>query len=129
MLQPDGALTQLRQYLEVMADRDDDPGACQVILDARLSFLLKGEIAGAENLVDQQDLRLAGGGDGKGQAHDHSCRVAAQREIEELAKLTEIGNIRNFPLDGSGGFALKVGAVPDVLPTGRVDLEPDGDVV
>jgi hypothetical protein len=45
--------------------------------------LLEGLVTHGEDLVDQQDLGLEVGGDGKRKANVHAARVALDRDIDE----------------------------------------------
>ena len=55
-----------------------------------LAFVEEGGVAGAERLVDQEDVGLDLGRDREGQPHVHAAGVVLQRQLGELAQAGEL---------------------------------------
>ena len=61
-VKPQAVLTEGGQHLEIMADQDDEPGMAHHFRNAGSGLGPKTQIADAETLIDQEDLRLDGRG-------------------------------------------------------------------
>ena len=108
LLQPQAFLAQPRQHVEVVAHHDQDAGLFHHLVQAPLRLALKGQVAGAEDFIDEQDFRLDRGGGREGQPHHHAGRVVAHGDLEEVAQLAEVGDVRRLVADAAVGFPLKV---------------------
>ena len=78
-----------------------------------------------QDLIHEQDFRLDGRGDGKGEANQHTRRVVANRHVEELAQLAEVGDCLHLGPDAPRRLALEVAAVNNVLPAAGLHLEAE----
>src|SRR5436190_20691693 len=86
-LEQDRALCQAGDCLYVMAyEQDGAPGIGHALHLAE-AFLLKHHVANGQNLVDDEDLRLEMGSNGKGEPYVHAGAVALDRRVEELIDL------------------------------------------
>ncbi len=67
-----------------------DLRAVEQIPDPGLGLVLERGVADAERLVDQQDVRIDLGGDGKRQPHVHAAGIILERHVGELAQPGEL---------------------------------------
>ena len=70
-----------------MTHKQDRPAGFGHVPHFPQALFLEGGIAHRQHFVDQQDLRLQVGGDGKGQAHLHPGAVMLEGGIDELLDL------------------------------------------
>src|SRR5581483_5806283 len=83
----------------------------------------EGKVAGAEDLVDQQNLRLNGSSDGERQTHEHAGGGVADGDIEEAAEVAEVGDLLHLGANGARRLTLQVAAVKNVLPAACFHFE------
>ncbi len=92
-----------------------------------VAFFLKADIAHTEDLVDEDDVGLQNGGDGKGQLGVHTAGIGADRLVDELSKLGKFDDGGFLFLDLLLGEAQKETGEHNVFPPGQLLLEAHAD--
>src|SRR5262245_37018328 len=100
-----------------MADYHHDLGLGNHLLHAVARLGVKCKVAGAEHFIHEKDFRLNRGGDGEGQAHEHSGGVKADRDVKVSSQLAEIGDFRQLGPNAARRLALEIAPVINVLAT------------
>ena len=106
-----------------MTGSNDKLGTVHHFQHALPRLLLERQITGADHLIHQEDLRLHSGGNRKSQPHQHASRIVADRHIQKVPQLTEVGDRLYLGPDAARCFALQVSAVANVLPAVGLWLE------
>ncbi len=94
-------------------------------VDALTGFFAEGRIAGAEHFIDQQNIRVSGGGDGKADAGAHARRIGAHGQMQIVAKFAKFDDLRQGFFDLAIGHTQKPPHKAHVLNPGAVDIKPD----
>ena len=128
VVEPKDAAAIFSKEVHVVAHDHDRLGVGNQGLHPVLGLGLEGVVAGREHFVDDEDLRLDGRGNRKGQPHEHARRIVAHRHVEELAQLAEVGDGLHAGLDRAGRFALQVAAEADVVPAVGLGLEAQRNI-
>src|SRR5665811_2384725 len=124
MLQLHPAAAELRNQHFRMGREDDDRGAVEKALDPPPRLLPERRVAGADPLVDQQNIFMRGGRDGEGQPREHAGRIGAHRQRQEIAELGEFGDIVELGRDLAPAHAHHVAAQINILEAGRFRVHP-----
>src|SRR5450631_2587630 len=124
MLQLHPAAAELRDQHFRMGREDDDRGAVEKALDPPPRLLPERRVAGADPLVDQQNIFMRGGRDGEGQPREHAGRIGAHRQRQEIAELGEFGDIVELGRDLAPAHAHHVAAQINILEAGRFRVHP-----
>ena len=113
----------------LVARHHGDAGAVDQRVHALGGLFLEVLVAGADPLVQQQDLRREGRGHGEGQAHGHAGGIGAHRHVDELAETRKRCDFGNFLGGLPIGQAVHETAQDDVAPPAGLALhaEPDGE--
>ena len=106
-----------------MGGDDDDLDAAEELIDAAPGLLLEQGIAGADVLVDEEDVGRADRRHRKGEARRHAGGINAQGEPEIFAELGELLDVGDIVVEPVLGPALEGGDQPDVLIARRVAVE------
>ena len=96
VVEPNHALAQIRYRVQIVADHHYDPGMVQKLFDAGPRLALKGQIAGAEHFIDDQDFGFDRRGDRKREPHHHAGRVIAYGHFQKVAQFAELRDLRGL---------------------------------
>ena len=118
MLQLHPAAAELRDRHFRMAREDDDRGAVEEALDPLPHLFLESRVAGADALVDQQDIVMRGGGDSKRQPREHAGRIGAHWQPQKIAELGEFGDFVELGGDLGPTHSHHIAAQINVLDAG-----------
>ncbi len=99
---------------EVVTHQHQRPGIGEQALHPLHRTSLERPIAHRQSLIDQQYVRVHGGGDGELQPGPHPRRVGAERSVERLAQLGELDDLVDVGIDLGGGHPQGETAQPDV---------------
>ena len=126
-IDPDGAVAQAADLVELVGDEDDGAALAGDIAHFAETFFLEIDIADGEDFVDEEDFGLEMGGDGKGEADVHAGRVVLDGSVD---KLFEFGEGDDFvELAGDFGFAhAEDGAGEEsIFAAGKLGMEAGAD--
>src|ERR1700722_4821548 len=76
----------------------------------------KGGISGSKRLIDDENLRLYTDGRSERQSCLHSAGISSKRMVNDLAKLAETDDPRNFRLNFGPGHSEAHPAQNDIVP-------------
>src|SRR5215831_15715243 len=127
-LQLHAAAAELADQRFRMAGEDDDRGAVKKAFDALVRLLAEGFVAGADAFVDQENIALRRGGDGKGQPREHAGRIGSQRQRQEITQFGEVGDLVELGCDLTPVHAQHVAAQINVLDSGRFEIHAGGRI-
>ncbi len=119
--------TQLLDDLHVVTDQQHRPPSLGDAVHGPQALLLEGGVAHGQYLVDQQNLRLEMGRDGKGQPHAHAAGVALHRRVDELIHLGEGDDLVEAAFDLGLAHAQDGAVEVDVLATSQFRVEAGAD--
>jgi hypothetical protein len=97
-------------------------------VDPAEALLLEGLVAHAQDLVDEQHLRLEVRGDREGEPHVHAARVALHRDVDEALDLRELDDLVVLPCDVRAPHAEDGAVQVDVVPAAQLGVEPRPDL-
>ena len=89
LVEQDGARAEGRDPAHVVRDHDDGLGRLQDLGDALAALLLELVVAGLEDLVEKQDVRVHRRGDGEAHAGPHARGVGLHGRVDEGADVGE----------------------------------------
>ena len=116
----------------VVRHEDDDAALAEGAHEAH-RLLLEGHVADAQNLVDDEDVGIDMGADGKRQPRIHAARIVAHGPVDEVADAGELLDGRHPALDLGAAQAIERRAQKDILAAGefrieaRAELQERGD--
>ena len=82
-------------------------------------------VAGAEHLINDQDVRLDRGRGGKLQARAHAKRIGLDRLMKKFAKFAEFHYVLKSRFDFDTGQAIVYQRCADILRAGEIGMEAD----
>ena len=85
--------------------------------------MLEEEVPHAEGLVDDEDLGLDRGLQGKGQPHHHAAGVRLDRLLDEIANVGKAGDLVEARINFTPGKSHHGAVEVDVLPPGELGVE------
>jgi hypothetical protein len=85
-------------------------------------------VTGGEDLVEEEDVRVQEGGNGKAEAHRHPRRVGANRPVDRILELGERDDLVEPAPDLGPGEPLDCAVQEDVLATSEVRVEPGAEL-
>ena len=122
MVDPDRALAELLDLVDVVADEKQRRTAGKHLLHAVVAFLLEHEVTHRQNFVAGQDVGPHLGGDGEAQAGDHAGRVVFHRHIDKIPQFGKVDDVFEV-LVHIGTVMPQDGAVEvNVLAGGQLDF-------
>src|SRR4051794_36356056 len=92
------------------------------------ALLLESGVPDREHLIDEEDFRLQMRGHRKGEAHEHSTRVALDRRIEKRADLGEINDLVELPENLVAPHAEDRPIEEDILAPGELGMKAGADL-
>lgn len=75
---------------QVVGDEEDGGAAAHEFEHAGMTFFLEGGVADGEDLIDDKDFGVDDGGDGEGEASEHTGGIIADGGMNEVAELGEV---------------------------------------
>ena len=111
-----------------MRRNDEDARSADHLVEPGLRLRDEGRVPRADQFVHDEDLRDDSGRDGKCEAKQHTSRIGAQRQLEELAKLRKRFDLGNHPAHLADVQAQEHAAQHDVLVARRLEVHAHRDV-
>src|SRR5262249_13343295 len=121
---PEGPVTELANRHHVVADEEDRPPAPGGLAHAPQALPLELGVADGKHFVDDEDLRVQVGRDGKRQARVHPAGVVLHRCVNELFHLGECDDLIEPARDLLPTHAENCSVQVDVLAAGQLRVEP-----
>ena len=87
------------------------------------AFLLEGDIAHSQGFIDEQDIRVNLGRDGKTQSDIHTSRIGLYRGVDKITNIRKGDDGIHLLVDLFSGQAQDGAIEVDVLPTGQFLLK------
>ena len=115
MIEPEGGIAQVDDRSGIVGNETERAATTEIAHETH-AFLRKGRIPHSERLVDDENIGVDMGDEGKGQAGVHARRIQFDRVLEEMTDIGETGNIGNARFDGVGIQAEQCCAQADILP-------------
>ena len=124
LLDEDGPVAVLRHPGHVVGHEHDRLGRLDDLDDAGLRLGPERGVAGRQDLVEQQDVRVDRGRDGEPEPGTHAGRVRLERGIDELAELRVLDDRRQEPSRDRVVQAQERPAEQDVVAAAQLLVEP-----
>ncbi len=109
--------------MEGMGDQEDRRAVSQQPLEALEGPGLEALVTDRHDLVDDHDVGTTPGRDGEPQARDHARRIAADRDVEEVAQLRPLGDLGRVAAHVPRIVAEDRPVQHEVLEAGQVGVE------
>ena len=106
-----------------MGDQDDGLGGPDDVDDPRLRLRPEVGVAGGQDLVEQQDVRVDRRRDGEPESGAHPGRIGPQRRVDEVAELRVVDDRRQELAGHPVIEAEERAAEQDVVASGQVLVE------
>src|SRR4051812_12289082 len=92
-LDPYRALAKLLHLVEVVGNEEHRRAAFAELANAFLTLLFKRGVTDAEDLIEQDDIRVNRGCDRECETRDHACRIRPKRRVERRSQSGEAGDL------------------------------------
>ena len=106
-----------------MRRQQNDLGAADEVLHARLRLFLEVGVAGADAFVDQQDVRRLHGRQCESQPHLHAGRIDPRRQRQILAEFGELLDVTDVLCHPRPRPVVNIGREFDILVSGRIIVQ------
>lgn len=121
LLDPHRALADALDLVHGVAhEQHGDVAVLDEVLDAALALLLEEHVADGERLIDDEDVGLGDGGDGEGDARDHSGGEVLHGHVDKVGQLGEVDDLLEMGIDELLGIAEQGAVEVDVLARGEL---------
>ena len=127
LLEPDGAMTELPDRLQLVADEQDGAAVAADVAHLPEALALERRVADGEHFVDHQDLGFKMRRHRKRQPHVHAGAVALDRRVEEAFDLREGDDLVELADHFGAAHAEDRAVQENVLAAGQFRVEAGAD--
>ena len=123
MVDPDGALAQLLDLIDVVADEQQRCAAGEHLLHPLVALLLEHKVADGQDLVAGQNVGPNLRRNREAQPRDHAAGIVFHRHIDKIPQFGKVDDVLEMFLHVGAVMAEHRTVQKDVLPRGQVEIK------
>ena len=123
MVDPDGALAQLLDLIDVVADKQQRCAAGEHLLHPLVALLLEHKVTDGQNLVAGQNVGPDLCRNREAQPRDHAAGIVFYRHIDKIPQFGKVDDVLEVLLHVGAVMAEHRTVQKDVLPRGQVQVK------